>query len=902
MAKKAKKKQAARPATKVKKSSPGASLGLTFFAVLAVLVAATAASAVVASLLGQAKIREAVADALSRTNAAQAVLQQKRYQDLERIAQVVTAETDVVSRLTERLAVLAGDRPPPPPRPPEADETLSPLEALLAEIQSRYTIDRVAVFGPRGELVAAATANAVVGSSTPATADAPGDDTPENPLITVAREKNKATGLREVDGVLHHALVVQLVRDFELLGFFSLSTTVEPLASELGRTTGSTVVLWRQSATGPEVVASTDRQRGDAVIGALRREGQGLSRVGRGETVEEVEIELDGAPWIGFLVPLRNAANEPVGAIAALEPIGDELAVFTQLQLLVGGVAGIALVLGFILSMLLARRAFAPVRRIADATAELAGGHWDVEFPKIGGIFRDFVAPLEGLARRLQDRREIENYLSRAARGLPEPARGSAASGPAAGKLALLAVEMRRFAHPKLAFDPEEHAGRYAHDLRRIQSTVAARRGTLEAVLGHRLLITFDGEDNASRSLAAATEILLLLTTRENAFDEPSPPVLALTKGPVVTGSVVWSGQQSGLVAGLPVQQLESLLREAAPGEITLSKPFTAELAEAIKSSGVKVRSQRGLVSPQPLYVFDEANAKAFCGVTAPPSPEEGASQALTLADVTPGEVLGERFEIEAELDAHDLGPIWKARDRERGELVRFLVLRPEMRSEAPVFEHLKASLGPTRFLNHPATVPTLDFAEINGLVYVSATFARGMSVRFLLSQGQRIPASVAYLLGRKIAEALTVAHGAKAVHGGLRPESVLVEPTGEVHLVDFGLTPPVDPSRREVPSTVAPYLAPEQLVGRAGDVRSDLFGWGALFYEMVTGRPPAAGATPAAIAAARQQNALELPTLHCPDLPPTLEQIILRCLSEKPEERYGTAEALLRELDALRG
>ena len=131
-----------------------------------------------------------------------------------------------------------------------------------------------------------------------------------------------------------------------------------------------------------------------------------------------------------------------------------------------------------------------------------------------------------------------------------------------------LGVEMRRFANAKIGYDPEENIGRFARDLQRISAAVKSHKGRVEAVYGHRVLAVFDQEASAFQAMSAATEVLLVLSERESVFDEPEPPVIALSCGGVVTGSVVWGDRPGTDLAGPLVQQLESLLREARQGDI----------------------------------------------------------------------------------------------------------------------------------------------------------------------------------------------------------------------------------------------------------------------------------------------------------------------------------------------
>jgi len=208
----------------------------------------------------------------------------------------------------------------------------------------------------------------------------------------------------------------------------------------------------------------------------------------------------------------------------------------------------------------------------------------------------------------------------------------SFAYAPAARKVTLLACELRAYANRRVAVEPADTLDRLSRDLRRIASAVGARRGRVEGVFGHRVLATFDGESRSFRALSAAAELLSGLSTKESAFEQADPPLIAITAGEAVTGSVVWEDNPAPAVVGLPVQQLESLLREATPGDLILSRDVHDELQETFTTAGVEVPAQRGVVSTQPLYVLRGDVAARVTGVEVAPTVSTAAPGAAAAA------------------------------------------------------------------------------------------------------------------------------------------------------------------------------------------------------------------------------------------------------------------------------
>lgn len=450
---------------------------------------------------------------------------------------------------------------------------------------------------------------------------------------------------------------------------------------------------------------------------------------------------------------------------------------------------------------------------------------------------------------------------------------------------------MRRFAKPKLAYDPEENLGRLYRDVSRISTAAKSRGGRLEAIYGHRALAVFEGDHCIFQALAAATEILVALSQRKSVFDEPEPPVVAVTAGTVSGGD-----QPVRDVAGLAVQQLESLIREAAPGEIYFSQQVHAQLAPLFQQAGIEVRTQRGLVSPQPLCSLSAELAGRVAGVNVAADSAAGfPDDRRSLSDLEPGVVLGGRFELQDELEASPMGPVFKARDRELGDLVILKALKPELVADPARFEWLRGIIRRSRAIRHPHVLSILDFGEAEGIPYISTEFERGITLRWILEQSRQVPLVAGVRLARQICHGLAAAHGELLLHRGLRPEKVLVEARGHARLTDVGLAPA---------GRAVAYLAPEQLSlerfeGHQLDQRADIYSLGVLLYEMFTGQLPYAGASLEEVLNQHLIAEPAPPSTQC-EMPAELERVILRCLAKLPDQRYGTVAEVLADLDAV--
>lgn len=856
----------------------GGSLGLQLFLILAVVVVGTVGGAAfLIWSLGDGIARRAVEAEMSSQLRVQTSFQQQRYQQLQLISRIFKTDVGLPSVLAE--ATDEGD--------------VAAILDVVEVIQDILIFDLAVVLDRDGRVVTR--------TDDPT---AQGADLSQTSLLQVARQEEIALGVWQEgkEGEkLYHAVVVPLVREFQLVGYIVVGYAVDnALAIRVGQVTGSDVVFL--SSTGPKAAGSTvPPQRAEELVRALRLSGDVLNRVlVRGEAYVRVdELELGGEHWVAFLTPLRGAAEEPVGAVVALTSLDAKLAPYRQVVTFLAALGAGALGIGALLTWLLAGTVRRPLRRLAVAVDQAREGRFDAPLPSGGGPVGAIGASLAAFLGEIGERRSLEAVLRDAGRKGPTEGHGAEApSRPRARKVALVAVEMRRFANPKLGYDPEEGVGRYGRDLRRLAASVQSRRGHLETVGGHRVLASFEGEGAALRAFTAATEIAKTLAEPENVFDEPDPPVVALTAGNVVGGAVVWGDRPGQAILGLPVQQIESLLREATPGELCLSKQIYAELAAAIEGAGVTVRPQRGVVSPQPLYPLSAEVAGRIAGIDkAPAAGGAFPGERRSLSEVASGAVLGDRFEVLAELGSGRSGTVFEARDRQHDQLVRLRLFKPEVAGDPAHVDRLRSRVRQARSVRHPGVLGTLDLGEVDGLIYATTEYAPGVTLRTLLEAEGALPLAAGVGLARQLAAGLAAAHAERSPHLGVKPENVLVEPSATARWMDLGVALPARGGLGPIDG--AQYLAPEQLERGEGDARSDVYALGAVLYEVFTGRVPFSGASTTELRLKHAEEELAPPRRHRPDLPPRLDELVRRCLAHDPAARLASGQEVRRALEA---
>jgi len=268
-------------------------------------------------------------------------------------------------------------------------------------------------------------------------------------------------------------------------------------------------------------------------------------------------------------------------------------------------------------------------------------------------------------------------------------------------------------------------------------------------------------------------------------------------------------------------------------------------------------------------------------------------------------------YEIVGPISADGAEEIYKATDAEQNRSVVIKPLPACFSESAEMRQHLERQVKTLSGLNHPHICTPHEIRREGESEFLVMEYIEGETLAQRLEKGP-LPLDEALKAAVAMADALHRAHGEDLVHGSLRPVNVMLMAEGGVKLLDFGLTKlgppkaaPVTPSPEarfkgalaDLPDDVVRYMAPEQVEGREPDERSDIFSFGAIFYEMVTGEKAFEGRNRAMLVAAI--SALDPYPLSKtqPDSPPMLDHIAQRCLAKDPEDRWQTAHDLLAQL-----
>jgi HAMP domain-containing protein len=870
----------------------GLSLGTRISLATLLLIALSVGLAVAVTFFLIRKVaHDSARDSLKSSAAVQETFQAQRYDRLQLISRIFLSNPNLTAYINTAA---------------ESHDTGSLLD-LLGQGKEDLGFDFAILLDPKGVVVARTDKNAT------------GQSLAKQALVAKALTDFQAAGIWREDDRLYYAVAAPVQAQFTVYGYLVTGFAItEVQAREINEVSGADVAFltYVEPEGTPKLVTTTlptalGRSLAAAAIANPRLMEQMKKRSGADR---EVELILGGEPWLALAKPLLDAAGQPVGATVALASLTREMAAYRQIEVALLAAGLISALLGGGAAFLIARRTLAPVRRLVAATEAARQGEYD---QKIGGGRNDEVGKLarafDDLLGDLREKRDMETYVTELSRNLPEPQGRAAVGTPQSREVLLLGIELRRYSRAATESGPQAVLEHLALDLKQVTGAIQTQRGQVDGIAGHRVLARFEGEGRGRRALGAAARVLGGGPEGDPAASEEAP-ALALAAGKAVTGPVSFGDQVERALVGLPVQQLDSLLREASPGELLLSREVHDELRDTFAQVGYHLAERRGLLSTQPLYVVSSRMAAHVTGVrgagaetgrrgesVTPP----GVSGMPTLSGIAPGALMGLRFEILSVLGAGGMGVVYKARDRELDDLVALKMLKRELWGDRSQLDRLKSEIKLARRITHPNVLRTHDFGEIDGIPYISMEYVRGVTLRYLLDQSGRLPYSAGLRLAKQLCAGLGAAHAVGVMHRDIKPENLILEPTGNAKLMDFGIARPVH--RMEAGQTEAGfilgtplYLSPEQLQGNEIDTRADIYSTGVVLYEMFTGELPFNAPTAVEIMLKHLREQPPPPRNHWPEIPPRLEAAVLRCLAKDPDARYRSVEELLRDLEGL--
>ncbi len=267
------------------------------------------------------------------------------------------------------------------------------------------------------------------------------------------------------------------------------------------------------------------------------------------------------------------------------------------------------------------------------------------------------------------------------------------------------------------------------------------------------------------------------------------------------------------------------------------------------------------------------------------------------------GETLDDRFVLNSVISRSGMASIFKATDKTTGETVAVKVPFMQFESDPAFYSRFQREEEIGKMLNHPNILRIIPVDGKKSRPYIAMEFLDGNTLRQSMRSAGKMPVAEVLAIASRICDALEYMHQQGIVHRDLKPENIMLCRDGSLRIMDFGIAKAAAMRRLTFagfsPSMGTPdYMAPEQVKGKRGDARTDLYSLGAMMYEMATGYAPFEGGNPYLIMNARLVGDPIAPRKRNKEIPPEVEEIILHAMERDPDDRYATAAEMKAELD----
>ncbi len=264
---------------------------------------------------------------------------------------------------------------------------------------------------------------------------------------------------------------------------------------------------------------------------------------------------------------------------------------------------------------------------------------------------------------------------------------------------------------------------------------------------------------------------------------------------------------------------------------------------------------------------------------------------------------LVDSYRIEAPVARSGMASIFRATDTRDNRTVALKIPHPDLEADPILFDRFQREAGIGEKLDHPKVMRVYG-GEKRSRIYMVMEWCEGRLLRTILDEG-RISQERAIRIAVGVLDALEYIHANGVVHRDLKPENIMVDENDNIKLIDFGIASDAAARRLTYANFTATlgtpnYISPEQVKGKRGDGRSDVYSMGVILYEMLTGKLPFSGPTPMAAMNDRLLNYPVPPRVVDPSISPQLQEVLYRALERDPKNRYATAREFIHDLEHL--
>jgi len=356
-----------------------------------------------------------------------------------------------------------------------------------------------------------------------------------------------------------------------------------------------------------------------------------------------------------------------------------------------------------------------------------------------------------------------------------------------------------------------------------------------------------------------------------------------------------------------PVRALAGATRRIAEGDYSIELPAASrdeigQLAAAFRHMADELKAKQQLVE------FLSAGAAGavtepvrFAGEAGPTMVRSTTATGMLVA----GQGFAGRYEIKAMLGMGGMGVVYRAWDRELNEVVAIKTLKADaVASDPAMLQRFKDEIRLARRITHRNLVRTPDLGEVEGMYFITMEYVEGQSLKHLIQSRGHLPVNVVLTVGKQLCRALEVAHEQGVIHRDIKPQNLIIEPSGTLKVMDFGIARLASRTDGVTQAGMAigtpEYMAPEQLLGQAVDFRVDLYAAGCVLFECLVGHTPFTADSAITLVARQLEETPPSPGSLNAEVPEALSQVILRTLSKDPNGRPSSASVLHDELDRV--
>lgn len=262
------------------------------------------------------------------------------------------------------------------------------------------------------------------------------------------------------------------------------------------------------------------------------------------------------------------------------------------------------------------------------------------------------------------------------------------------------------------------------------------------------------------------------------------------------------------------------------------------------------------------------------------------------------GMFIAERYEILERIGSGGMSDVYKAKCHKLNRYVAIKVLKPEYSEDKTFVSKFRAEAQAAAGLMHANIVNVYDVGEENGIYYIVMELVEGITLKKYIEKKGVLGVREAVSIAIQVAQGIDAAHKHNIVHRDIKPQNIIISKEGKVKVTDFGIARAA--SSNTINSSVmgsVHYISPEQARGGYSDEKSDIYSFGITLYEMLTGKVPFEGDTTVAIALQHIQDEIVSPRQYVPEIPVSVEKIVLKCTQKRTERRYQNMTDLIADL-----